>query len=185
MVGMDSVGKCADSPAALSGMKMRSQESKIHLDTFKSFGSTPVSMTVAEVMSGLQTGVVDGFSNTPIFSFATSWTSAVDHFTYTKHLYQPGIIVASKKWFDKLTPDLQKIILDDSPERRGINSVRAITKPILGNFEAMNIKVCPTNAEGQAAFKKAAQGVWKRFAARSSANARMLKLVKAAKAKFK
>ncbi|MFZ9887910.1 MAG: TRAP transporter substrate-binding protein DctP, partial [Myxococcota bacterium] len=77
-------GRCVQKPEDMTGLKMRSQESRIHLETFKAFGASPVELPVPEVLSSLQTGVVDGFSNTPLFSFATSWYQGVDHYTYTR-----------------------------------------------------------------------------------------------------
>src|SRR5690606_28549620 len=88
--GYGAKGRCVQKPEDMIGLKMRSQESRIHLETYKAFGASPVELPVPEVLSSLQTGVVDGFSNTPLFSFATSWYQGVDHFSYTKHMYQPG-----------------------------------------------------------------------------------------------
>ena len=79
-------GKCLTKPDDMVGLKMRSQESVIHLATYKAFGAAPVELPVPEVLSSLNTGVVDGFSNTPLFSMATSWHTGVDHYTYTKHI---------------------------------------------------------------------------------------------------
>jgi TRAP-type C4-dicarboxylate transport system substrate-binding protein len=47
------------------------------------------------VLTSLQTGVVDGFDNTPLFAFATSWYQAAHHLTLSQHSYQPGIAVYS------------------------------------------------------------------------------------------
>ena len=97
--GVKGKGKCITSPDSLKGTKMRSQESSIHLETYKAFGAAPVEIPVPEVLAALQTGTVDGYSNTPLFSFATSWYTGIDTFTYTKHMYQTAVLVFSKKWF--------------------------------------------------------------------------------------
>ncbi len=182
--GLGSKGKCLDNPDAIAGYKIRSQESPIHMDTLSAFGAAPASIPVPEVLSSLQTGVVNGFSNTPIFTFATSWYKGINHFAYTKHIYQPGGVIISKKWFDTLSPEHQAILRDGSLERDGIKKVRRLTKPLLENLGAAGVKVCDVSAESKKALASKAKGVWKKFAARSKANASMLAKVKAAKAKF-
>ena len=177
-------GKCLTKPDDMIGLKMRSQESVIHLATYKAFGAAPVELPVPEVLSSLNTGVVDGFSNTPLFSMATSWHTGVDHYTYTKHIYQPGVIVLSKKWFDKLPADIQKQLKVNAEERSGIAGVRALTQPLLANFEAAGIKKCELDEAGQKAFQKKAKKVWDDFAKKHKGNKKILKAVLKAKADF-
>lgn len=179
-------GKCLEKPEDMVGLKMRSQESKIHIETYKAFGASPVELPVPEVLSSLQTGVVDGFTNTPLFAFATSWYQGVSHFTYTKHLFQPAMIVYSKKWFDKQPKSVQDVLVKTTEEKSGMLRVRALTKPLLENFTHAGIKVCPElTAEGRKAFEGKAKSVWTTFAKASKGNKQMLDLVLKAKADFK
>ncbi len=177
-------GKCIQKPEDMAGLKMRSQESRIHLETYKAFGASPVELPVPEVLSSLQTGVVDGFSNTPLFSFATSWYQGVDHFTYTKHIYQPGIIVYSKKWFDAQPKTLQAILLKSDEEKAGIAGVRNITEPLLENFTHAGVKLCRLDAAQRAAFVAKVKPVWDDFAKRGKGNKKILDAVLKAKAAY-
>ena len=92
---------------------MRSQESLVHLETYRALGALPQPIAVTEVLPALQTGVVDGFDNTPLYTFAASWHLAIKHFTLSEHIYQPGAVLVSKKEFDKLPADLQKVLTAD------------------------------------------------------------------------
>jgi TRAP-type C4-dicarboxylate transport system substrate-binding protein len=175
---------CIEKPADLKGLKMRSQERTIHLDTYKAFGASPVEMPVPEVLSALQTGVVDGFSNTPLFAFATSWYSAINTFTYTQHIFQPAVIVYSKDWFKKVPKDLQTILLKADEEKAGLVGVRQLTNPLLDNFTAAGKKVCKLSDAQKKDFVKAAKPVWDKFAKKSKANKAMLDAVLKAKKKF-
>jgi TRAP-type transport system periplasmic protein len=143
------------------GRKMRVQQSKVHLEAFKALGASPVEMGVPEVLSALQNKVVDGFSNTPLFSFATNWYRAIDHFSVTRHIYQPAALVASKKWFNKLPKDLQKILLDPKARKKetriGRKWVRALDGPLLQQFEANGKKVHHPSKAELARMAKAAQ----------------------------
>jgi len=183
--GVKGKSKCLKTPDSMKGLKMRSQESIIHLDTYKAFGASPVEMAVPEVLAALQTGTVDGYSNTPLFSFSTSWYTGIDSFTYSKHIYQPGILVYSKKWFDGLPANLKTILLKRDEEANGFKLVRQLTQPLLKNLEAAGKTVCTLNAAETAVFAAQAKPVWDAFAKKSKANKGMLDAVQKAKADFK
>lgn len=177
-------GKCIEKVEDLKGLKMRSQESYVHIETYKALGASPVEMAVPEVLGALQTGTVDGYSNTPLFSFATSWHNGISHYSYTKHIYQPGVMVVSKKWFDAQPAELQKALLVRSDERSGISGVRALSEPLLENFTAAGKKVCKLSPEAAKGFAAKARPVWDVFAKKAPGNKAILDAVLAAKKEF-
>jgi len=177
-------GKCVDKVEDLKGLKMRSQESYVHIETYKAFGASPVEMAVPEVLGALQTGTVDGYSNTPLFSFATSWYQGITHYTYTRHIYQPGIMVISKKWFDQQPEDIKKALLVRGEERAGIAGVRALSEPLLDNFKAAGKTVCTLKPEQTAAYAAKVKPVWDAFAKKAPGNKAILDAVLAAKKEF-
>lgn len=97
-------------PGDLQGLRMRSAEANVHLETYRAFSASPVPIDVTSVLTSLQTGAVDGFDNTPLFAFATSWYQAAHHMNVSEHSYQPGIVVYSKSWFEALPADLQHVL---------------------------------------------------------------------------
>lgn len=177
-------GACVQKIEDMKGKKMRAQESYIHLETYRAFGASPVEMPVPEVMTALQNNVVDGFSNTPLFSFATSWHSGIDSFTYSKHIYQPALIVLSKKWLDTLTPELKAILTKPTEEKQGFQLVRALTEPLLENFTSAGKKVCRLTPAETQRFSDASRKVWDVFGKKSASNKKLLTAVLAAKAEF-
>jgi len=156
-------GGFVKTPADLKAKKMRSQESPVHVETYRALGASPVTISVGEVLSALQTGVVEGFDNTPLYTQAVSWYQAVDHFTVTEHIYQPALIVANKKWFDSLPKDIQDIMLEVGAKltQKGRKKVRALGPALLENFASQGVKVYEPTAQEKEAFKKATRGVWK------------------------
>jgi TRAP-type C4-dicarboxylate transport system substrate-binding protein len=177
-------GKCIEKVEDLKGLKMRSQESYVHLETYKAFGASPVEMAVPEVLGALQTGTVDGYSNTPLFSFATSWYNGITHFSYTKHIYQPALMVISKKWFDQQPDELKKALMVRSDERAGIDGVRALSEPLLDNFKAAGKSVCTITPEAAKGFSARVKPVWDAFAKKAPGNKAILDAVLAAKKEF-
>lgn len=130
-------------PASLKGKKMRSQESSVHLDMYRAFGAAPVPIAVTEVLPALQTKLVDGFDNTPLFTFAASWYQGVKHYSLTEAIYQPGLVVANKAWFDKLSVEDQQVLMSDSRShaKTGREGVREIAPLLIENFKAAGIEV--------------------------------------------
>jgi TRAP-type C4-dicarboxylate transport system substrate-binding protein len=171
--------------ADLKGKKMRSQENTVHLECYKALGAAPVPIAVTEVLSALQTGVVDGFDNTPLFSFAASWHMGISHYSLTEHIYQPGIVVFSRKFWETLDPALQTAIVGTDPgeQRRdlaakGRRGVRAIGPQLIENFKNSGIKVI--NPE-RSQFAIAAIKTHDSFAKRTTAEGKaLLKAIKAA-----
>jgi tripartite ATP-independent transporter DctP family solute receptor len=144
-------------PADLKGRKMRSQESQVHLETYRALGALPQPIAVTEVLTALQTGVVDGFDNTPLYAFAASWQLGIKHFSLSEHIYQPGVVVASRKQFDALPPELQKALSADLGKltRDGRAAVRDMAPLLLANFENAKIPVHKLTAADKDVFAKA------------------------------
>ncbi len=155
-------GGFVKTPDDLKAKKMRSQESPVHVETYRALGASPVTISVGEVLGALQTGVVEGFDNTPLFTFAASWHQAIDHYTVSRHIYQPALLVINKAWFDRLPKDLQDILFAPAAklQSRGRKGVRAMEPILLEEFEKKGIKVHHSTDEERAAFRKATRPVW-------------------------
>ena len=165
--GFRSIGSTfpVNSPADLKGRKARSQQSDVHLDTWKAFGASPVPIAVPEVLSALQTGVVDCFDNTPLFAFAASWHQAINNFTLTKHIYQPGIVLCSRKFWEELPADLQTIVMGDPADlaKKGRRGVRSIGPMLEQNFVNAGITLTKLSEAERSAFASKAQEVHDKF----------------------
>jgi TRAP-type C4-dicarboxylate transport system substrate-binding protein len=202
--GFRSIGSTFEinSVADLKGKKMRSQDAQEHLDLWAAWGASPVPVSVTEVLPALQTGLVDGFDNTALFSFASSWHQGVSHFTVTEHIYQPGIVVLSRKWFETLPTDIQALFTGKLPapvagadgkvpkgspdadgdgfisqlelSKAGRKGVRAIKGQLLDNFETAGIKVKKLGDSEKASFSSAAAIVHAKFAMRASKEGKAL-----------
>jgi len=163
--GLATRSGCIKGVADLKGQRIRSQEASIHLDSLKAMGASPVEMAVPEVLQSLQTGVVDGFSNTPLFSFAASWYQGIKYFTVSNHVYQPAIILYSKKWFDKQSPDMRTFLLSNQKEdeKFGRDGVRMLKDGLLDNFRKANKTVCQMTEAQQGELKKATSKIFSKY----------------------
>ncbi|MFV8750072.1 TRAP transporter substrate-binding protein [Nannocystaceae bacterium ST9] len=153
------------STADLKGKKMRSQQGDVHTNTWRALGASPQPIAVTEVLPALQTGVVDGFDNTPLFTFAASWSQAITHFTLTEHSYQPAVAVMNKDIWNSLDAATQAALIGDIQVESewGRKKVRALKQGLLDNFTALGIQLHTSTSSETAAFKKATEPTHKLF----------------------
>lgn len=79
---------------------------------FESVGIYPVSLPLTDVLTGLQTGLIDTVAASPIGAIALQWHTRVKYMTDVPLLYLYGTMVVSGKAFDKLSPADQKVVRD-------------------------------------------------------------------------
>lgn len=174
-------------PEDLKGKKMRSQTNDAHLEMYRALGASPVPIEVTEVLSSLQTGVVDGFDNTPLFTFAASWHKGIKHYSLTEAIYQPGLVVANKEWFGKQTKEVQDALVFDAAGEavRGRKAVRELGPLLLENFKNEKIAVHELTADEKLAFARLCEPTHDKWAAKVKPAAPLLKKAKAALAELR
>ena len=178
------------SPEDMKGIRYRSQEAVAHVEAYKAIGASPVTIDVANTMTSLQTGVVDGFDNTPLFAMATTWYQGLDdgerNLILSKHSYQPGIVVYSKKWFDTLPEDIQKVLTSVPYDLTtwGREQVRKMEPVLLKNLVRYGYDIHEPSAAELQKFKDKEKGVPEAVAKQvGPAGVKLLKSVRAALAK--
>ncbi len=151
-------------PSDLKGLKMRSQESDVYINFYKAAGATPVPISTPDVLVALKTGMVDGFDQTPIFAVSTGWIGAVKYFSLTNHIYQPGVVIVSKKTYDKLPADLKPLLIAEGKRDELAKKSRAFVR--IDNDEVVKtmekntgVKLIKLTDAQRAEFKKTVQSV--------------------------
>ena len=140
---MGTVDKKIEKVTDLKGMKMRSQESEVHLNMWKALGVNPLPVSITETEKALQTGVVNGLDNSPMWFMTTGWYQSIQYLTVTEHIYQPGIMFGNLEFYKSLTKKQQKSLMDS---RIGIpatvtKEVRDFEKSIFEQFKNAGIQI--------------------------------------------
>lgn len=148
-------------PSDLVGLKLRSQESKIHLEFWKKMGVRPIPISIPEVLPALQIGVVEGFDQTVLMTLAADWKASIQYYTLTEHIYQPAAVLYSKSFYDKLNKVQKKIIMGEGnamaiKSRKAVRTMNEQSLKMLSRNSIMITKL--SNAE-KLAFRKAAEGL--------------------------
>ena len=186
--GFGSKGNPIKTPEDLKGFKMRVQPSTIHPIVWKEFGAEAHAIHPGEVIDGLADGKITGFSHTPLYAFAAGWQSQITHFTVSKHLYQPGLILYGKTFFDGLEPRLQKILTANAKEdaAHGRALVRKLAPQLIENLRSYGIKLYELSPTERAAFAPMAKKARAAYEAQASPDVKaMLKAIDKGKAAYK
>ncbi len=102
----------------LDGVKLRVMQNEVYLDSFKLMGANAIPLPFSELFSALETKTVDGQEN-PYNTILSSKFYEVQKFlSVTNHVYSPWIMTVSKKWWDQLSKDEQKVLSDAAKASR-------------------------------------------------------------------
>ncbi|BDG43740.1 TRAP transporter substrate-binding protein [Saccharococcus caldoxylosilyticus] len=98
------------------GLKLRTMQNQVHIDAFKKLGANPTPMAFSEVFTALESKTVDGQENPLATIKSNKYYEVQDYLSLTKHVYTPFVFLVSKKFWDSLSPEEQKILQDAAVE---------------------------------------------------------------------
>lgn len=151
----------------LTGLKVRVMQNNIFLDSFKSMGANATPMAFGEVFAALETHAIDGQEN-PLVTIDTSKMYEVQKYlTMTRHAYTPFLVLYSKKLWDQLSPEEQKILSECSTvgrdEQRRVS--RELNDKSLANLKKQGMQVSEVDPAELAKMREATAAVYQRHEA--------------------
>lgn len=78
--------------------------------TMEALSVSPVTLPMTDVLTGLQTGLLDMVTMSPIGALVLQWHTKVSYVTDLPLVYTMGFMAVSKKAFDKLSPADQQVV---------------------------------------------------------------------------
>jgi TRAP-type transport system periplasmic protein len=84
----------------------------ISLETVRSFGITPVTLSIGEVRTGLQTGLINTIGASPIGALALQWHTQVGYIMDVPMMYVHATMILDKKAFSRLSARDQETVRD-------------------------------------------------------------------------
>ncbi|MDN4071890.1 TRAP transporter substrate-binding protein [Fictibacillus terranigra] len=125
------------------GLKIRTMQNEVHLDAFKKLGANPSPMAFSEVFTALEGKTVDGQENPLATIKSSKYDEVQSYLSMTKHVYTPFVFLVSKKFWDGLSEEEQKIMKDSAVEagkyQRDLN--RKENEKALKDLEKAGMKV--------------------------------------------
>lgn len=101
-----------------NGLKLRALQNRIYIDTFRALGANPLALPYPETYTALETGAVDGQESAYLVTQSSGFHEIQDYMTETNHVYLPAVVIASKRFWDRLDADGQQILVDACNESK-------------------------------------------------------------------
>ncbi len=103
-------------PADMKGLKIRVMENKVHQAAFRQLGADATPMAWGEVFTSLQQGLLDAQENPIPIIYTFKLNEVQKYVSLTGHVYSPAPLLMSKKTWDRMPPEIQKVMLDTAVE---------------------------------------------------------------------
>ncbi len=97
-------------PEDLKGLKIRSAEVQMRLDTFKLLGILPTPMAFTELFMALQQRTVDGQENPLAIIFSSKFYEVQKYLSLTGHIWGSANFEIHKGLWDKLPKEIQEVL---------------------------------------------------------------------------
>jgi TRAP-type C4-dicarboxylate transport system substrate-binding protein len=108
------------------------------LEVYRSVGCNAVPLEVADILPGLQTGLIDCLCLPPTFALATQVDAAAPHMLDMNWVPLVGAAIVNKKTWDSLSPEAQEVLRKSAREagklikadgrRENVESIEAMRK---------------------------------------------------------
>ncbi len=98
------------------GLKLRVVQSPTYIDTWTALGANAVPMPITEVYTGMEQKMIDGQENPFSVIEINKFNEVQKYLAVTNHMYNPQAFFMSKKAWDKLNADEQKVVMEAAKE---------------------------------------------------------------------
>jgi TRAP-type transport system periplasmic protein len=144
IIGLGEVGwndvvckKACLTPADVKGMKVRVSPAPSSKMFWGSLNANGVQMPLSELFPALQSGMVDGADLPFLYYITTPAAQSAPHYVLTRHLHHGSTFMVNKAFWDKLTPEQQKVVANAEPDiARMRKEVAESEKPKMAEFKA-------------------------------------------------
>ncbi|WP_211364276.1 TRAP transporter substrate-binding protein [Propionivibrio limicola] len=100
----------------IAGLKLRVVQSPTYIETFNALGANAVPMPFTEVYTALEQRMIDGQENPFSVIEVNKINEVQKYLSVTNHMYNPQSFFMSKKTWDKLNADEQKVVMEAAKE---------------------------------------------------------------------
>jgi tripartite ATP-independent transporter DctP family solute receptor len=127
----------------LAGLKVRVIQNPLFIDTFSALGTNAVPMPFTELYSAMEQKAVDGQENPPATILASKFYEVQKHLVLSKHIYSAWVVMMSKKTWDSLSSDEQKVVQAAAREATAFErkTIREFNAKSVGELKAVGMQV--------------------------------------------
>ena len=102
--------------ADMKGLRIRVQQSDLMVNMIKALGAEPVELPYGQVLTGLQTKLIDGAENNWPSYVTTGHYKAAQYYTLTEHTMGPEVLIMSLRAWESLSAD-DRVIFQEAARK--------------------------------------------------------------------
>jgi TRAP-type transport system periplasmic protein len=159
--GVITTTQAVRSPADMSNLRMRALDDA-QIAMYEAWGSSGTIVPWGEVPAGLQTGVIDGYLNSPFVPVMFGQTDFVKNFATADVIWPLRAVIASKAWYDGLS-DAERATVDAAVVTADVATrawLAEASEKGLAALEEKGVTVQRLTPEERAAFREASLPVY-------------------------
>jgi TRAP-type transport system periplasmic protein len=148
-----------------SGLKLRVIQNPLFIETFSALRTAPQPMPFPEVYTALEQKVVDGQENPLATILASKFYEVQKHAVLSGHIYSVWALLMSKRFWDRLSADEQKIITEAANEAKLFErkTIRDFDAKALEELKAKGMQVTTLPEAELAKLRTMTEPVWVKF----------------------
>jgi TRAP-type C4-dicarboxylate transport system substrate-binding protein len=153
----------ASGPDAIRKMKMLTWSGDAEAEkAWKAAGFGVVPLSATDVLSSLQTGIIDAFAAAPIFALSSQWFGLAKHMVRVNWAPLNGATVIDRKEWEKIDPALRTKLMQIAVEEgeRTKAEVRKLGDDAVKAMRDRGLKVTEPSPADVAAWRKAAESAY-------------------------
>jgi len=149
----------------LGGLKLRVIQSPLFLETFNALGANATPMPFTELYTAMEQAAVDGQENPPATILASKFYEVQKHLVLSRHMYSAWVLLMSKKTWDGLSAEEQKIVQDAAKEATLYErkTIRAFSDTALADLKKAGMQITELPPAEQARMRSKLQPVLAKF----------------------
>ena len=148
-------------PEDLKGLRIRTPGVPIWQESIRAIGAAPVALPFGEVYIGMEQKAIDGADLVYRNVTGAKLFEVAKYMSETNHILLINFEVISKKFFDSLPPEYQKILIEEC-DKAGLETSRAMEKEVETLRQELSKKgMAIVKDVDMAAFRKAGEGAYK------------------------
>lgn len=129
---------------------------------YKANGFLPVSLAATDILTGLQTGLIDAFQSPPLVALSNQWFGGAKNMLDIQFAQLVGATVISKDVWDKIPAPVQKEMMQSARTagvalREEIRKSEASSIPLMQQF---GLNVVHADAKAVAEWRQLSEGIW-------------------------
>jgi len=135
------------------------------IEIWKAAGFQPVPLPSTEILTGLQTGLINAFDTTPLLALSSQWFGLAPYMLDLKWAPLVGATVVSKRTWEKVPREARPVLLK-SAERAGErlkSDIRQANDKAIEAMKSRGLKIQSVTPEVEAAWQRAAESAYPRI----------------------